>query len=292
MQYQFVVADSVQAMLEMVERGEADVAIAAISMTPHREVYLDFAHPYLQSGLQIMTLQRQAGLLDALGALPWSDVLKVMGVISALILIAAHLIWLVERGRNPDFPRDYLRGVGEGVWWSVVTVVTVGYGDRTPKRPVGRAVAIVWMFVGIFLIAQLTATITTRLTLQELRGQINGLSDLPGKRVLTVAGTTAEQFLTTRGIAHSTVRQIDEAYAALHENRADAIVYDASVLNYYALTKGRGSVRVVGDLFQPEPYGIALPPNSLYREIISRAVLEIYADGTHQQLVQRWFGAR
>lgn len=148
------------------------------------------------------------------------------------------------------------------------------------------------MFVGTFPIAQLTATITTRLTLQELRGQINGLSDLPGKRVLTVAGTTAEHFLTTRGIAHSTVQQIDGAYAALHKNQADAIVYDASVLNYYALTKGRGSVRVVGDVFQPEPYGIALPPNSPYREIISRAVLEIYADSTHQQLVQRWFGAR
>ena len=31
-----------------------------------------------------------------------------------------------------------LDGVSEGVWWSVVTLSTVGYGDKTPETPVGK----------------------------------------------------------------------------------------------------------------------------------------------------------
>lgn len=117
------------------------------------------------------------------------------------------------------------------------------------------------------------------------------MSDLPGKRVVTVTGTTADQFLPARGIVHSTVAQIEEAYARLQTDRAETIVYDAPILKYYAANAGKGKVRMVGEVFQPEPYGIALAPNSPYREVISQAVLELYTDGTHQHLTQRWFGA-
>jgi voltage-gated potassium channel len=48
-----------------------------------------------------------------------------------------------------------------GVWWAVVTVTTVGYGDIVPHTVVGRIVAIVLMFVGIGFIAVLTATISS-----------------------------------------------------------------------------------------------------------------------------------
>lgn len=48
-----------------------------------------------------------------------------------------------------------------GVWWAVVTVTTVGYGDVTPKTVAGRSVAMVLMFVGIGFIAVLTATISS-----------------------------------------------------------------------------------------------------------------------------------
>ncbi|MCS6958796.1 MAG: transporter substrate-binding domain-containing protein [Pseudanabaenaceae cyanobacterium SKYG29] len=289
LKYQFVKIDTLQAMLRAVEYGYADVAIAAISMTPEREARLDFAHSYYQSGLQIMAPIRKTSFLRLLSNIPWLELLGVVGGFCFLVLIAAHAIWLVERGHNPDFPKSYLRGVGEGIWWAVVTVLTVGYGDRTPKQPLGRGIAILWMFTGLFLVAQLTATISARLTLQGLQGHISGFEDLPGKRIVTIAGTTADRFLTTRGIEHDTVRRVKEAYTRLQTNQSDAFVYDAPILNYYASHAGKGKVRVVGELLQPDPYGIALPQKSPYREAINIAVLELYIDGTHQQLTQRWF---
>jgi polar amino acid transport system substrate-binding protein len=151
-------------------------------------------------------------------------------------------------------------------------------------------VATIWMFAGIFLIAHLTATITSRLTVQGLQGQIHGLDDLPGKRVVTVEGTTASQYLSANGIVHLTVAQISDAFAQIETGRADALVYDAPVLNHHANTQGKGKVRMAGGVFKAEPYGIALQQDSPYRKAINQAILQIFGDGTHERLTRKWFG--
>jgi ABC-type amino acid transport substrate-binding protein len=292
LRHEYVNVNSVKEMLDDLEAGRVEVAVAAISMTPEREARFDFSHSYLQSGLQVMTATRETSFLDTLRSIRWGDVMAILGFLGLLNLLFAHLIWLTERHHNPDFPKSYLRGVGEGLWWAVVTVVTVGYGDRTPKGLLGRAIAIVWMLGSVLLIANITAAITSRLTVERLQSQVSGLSDLPGKRVVTVANTTADQFLSASAIAHGTVEQVEQAYALLEAGEADAVVYDAPILNYYASTRGQGKVRMVGEVFKPEPYGIALQRNSPYRKAINRAILEIFTDGTHRQLTQRWFGTQ
>jgi voltage-gated potassium channel len=47
----------------------------------------------------------------------------------------------------------------DGLWWAIVTVTTVGYGDFFPVTPLGRAVAVVLMFLGISLVAVITASV-------------------------------------------------------------------------------------------------------------------------------------
>jgi voltage-gated potassium channel len=50
----------------------------------------------------------------------------------------------------------------DGVWWAVVTVTTVGYGDTFPATDAGRAIAVVVMLVGIGFLAVLTADAAER----------------------------------------------------------------------------------------------------------------------------------
>ncbi len=57
--------------------------------------------------------------------------------------------------------------VEDALWWAVVTVTTVGYGDITPATTLGRIVAGVVMIVGITFVSLLTAHIASHLTLEN-----------------------------------------------------------------------------------------------------------------------------
>jgi len=55
-----------------------------------------------------------------------------------------------------------VKSFGDGMWWALVTITTVGYGDITPLTTVGRFVASALMFVGLALIASVTAIISVK----------------------------------------------------------------------------------------------------------------------------------
>jgi voltage-gated potassium channel len=71
-----------------------------------------------------------------------------------LVVGGATLLWLIEPTTLPG-------GVAEGVYWAIVTVATVGYGDIVPVTPAGRLLAIVMILGGLGLLATLTATIAS-----------------------------------------------------------------------------------------------------------------------------------
>ena len=65
------------------------------------------------------------------------------------------LAWALDRD---DFPT-----LGEGLWWSLQTVTTVGYGDIVPKNTEGRVIAGFIMLIGIAFVAVVTAAVTAAL---------------------------------------------------------------------------------------------------------------------------------
>jgi voltage-gated potassium channel len=63
-----------------------------------------------------------------------------------------------------------------GMWWAVVTVTTVGYGDITPESPAGRLVAIVLMLCGLGLLSTLTASISAYFVESDEGAEIDRLN--------------------------------------------------------------------------------------------------------------------
>ncbi|MAU55622.1 MAG: hypothetical protein CL899_01615 [Dehalococcoidia bacterium] len=61
-----------------------------------------------------------------------------------LVITAATLITSLERARNPD-----LGSFPDALWWAIVTITTVGYGNQEPVTFFGRIVAIVLMITGV-----------------------------------------------------------------------------------------------------------------------------------------------
>jgi polar amino acid transport system substrate-binding protein len=282
---------AVAEVLTDVQDGTADVGIAAISMTAERERVIDFSHPFYDSGLSIMVRKTSSQSSFATIKRTFGNV-KIFQPFLTLLLFAiliAHVMWLVERKNNPDFPRQYRSGIWESLWWTLVNVFTGGDGEKSVRRPAARLVAIAWMIIGIFLIAFLTASVTSALTVSELRSDIKGLGDLNGRKILSVKDTAPAKYLDQIGIAHTTAASIDDAFSKLQTGAVDAIVFDEPVLRYKA--NQANDLQVVGGTLVPDKYGIAFPTGSALRERIDGALLEMNADGTLLSLNTKWFGA-
>ncbi|MFZ0090683.1 MAG: potassium channel family protein [Solirubrobacteraceae bacterium] len=63
----------------------------------------------------------------------------------------------------------HFSGIGQGLWWAVQTVTTVGYGDLVPTNTIGRIVATFVMITGIGFLTVITATITSTFVEQGRR---------------------------------------------------------------------------------------------------------------------------
>ena len=293
LEYELYGEKTVTDLLNSVSSEDTDVAIAGITITYEREKTVDFSHSFFESGLQILVpLRSTSSPINSFIWLILSPILlKTIGVLLLVVVVSAHLLWFFEREKNPEmFPREYFKGIGEACWWSVVTVVTVGYGDKAPIGVAGRTIATIWMFTGVLLVSYFTASVSSALTVQQLETSIQRLEDLNGKRVATVKGSTAAEYLTNRPIKKIEFELVEEAFASLEESEVDAVVYDAPVLQNYAAVDGVDKVRVVGAVFERQSYGIALKPDSPYREPINQALLKIVEDGTYDEIYQKWFG--
>ena len=288
--------DTVAKQIDDITRGAARLGVGGVTITESREEIVDFSLPVLDSGLTIMTTpedsrgirNRISTFFDAIASsdLPW--LLVVFGI---AVLIAAHLIWLLERRHNPDFAVPYRRGIWDSFYWSVVTMSTVGYGDKVARGNRGRMLALVWIGLGTLVFASFTAAIASSLAVSELRSGIAGPSDLSGRRVATVANSAGETYLPTIGVGPVVVDRIDEAYPLLSEGAVDAIVFDAPTLQFHTSREGAGEVVTVGADFQRVQYGLMLSENDAeLRERINIALLDLIESGVYGQLHDRWFG--
>ncbi len=289
---EWIIFETVGETLDAVENGQADVAIAGISITPDRELRLDFTHAYFDAGLQVyVTPVSGTPLRSAMASLiTWSALVPMLALVG-LIVIVSHAVWWTERSHNAAFPAPYREGITEALWWSTVNVITGGEAVKEIRRTTGRLLAILWMLIGLLVMAYVTARITSVLTVQELQSPISGVNDLAGRSVITVEGTAPAEFLDDRRISYTAAATLEDALEAMNLGEVEAIVFDAPVLAWRAQSDFSGSITPAGGVFKADKYGIALPSRSPLRESINEVVLLMNVDGTAEELNRIWFGS-
>ena len=292
-EYEYRVFDSdLSGLLEAVEKGQVDLAVAALSMTSAREKQFDFSHPFFQTGLGIAVhRQPSGGILSTLTGLLSPQFLQALAGLAGLLLLVGIVVWYVERRRNPEhFDRSPAKGIADGFWWSAVTMTTVGYGDKAPVTWAGRAVSLVWMFASIFLISFFTAMLASSITTSQLRPALDGPEDLPRVRVGSVQGSSGDEQLVARGLRPQRYPVAVEACQALENRQVEAVVHDEAMLRYLIRKNGWGDLMVLPQTLNSESYAIALPPGSPLRERLNRILLQAVHDADWEQTVERYLG--
>jgi polar amino acid transport system substrate-binding protein len=286
---QFSQYPSVNDLLTAIAARKADLGIAAISITSDREEKFDFSYPVFEAGSQIMVRSQTSSYPHILSVLFSAELLHLFGVMALVLLIPAHLVWFAERNHTgSNISRSYFPGIFEACWWAAATLAT--QADTMPRTWLARVMAVIWMFISVLFVAYFTAAVTSSLTVNQLHSNIKGISDLPGKQVVTIKGSTSAKYLAAHNIQASEMSSIQQTYDLLLNEKADAIVFDAPILLYYASHQGKGKVQVIGSPFLRESYGIAFPIQSPLRKPINEILLALQEDGTYQQLYSKWFG--
>jgi voltage-gated potassium channel len=77
------------------------------------------------------------------------------------VLAIVGLCSVMELAFEEHAPGATIHTFGDALWWSIVTVTTVGYGDKYPVSAGGRGVAVVLMITGIGLVGVLSASVAS-----------------------------------------------------------------------------------------------------------------------------------
>ncbi len=247
---QFIEYQTVGELLEAVETGDVDMSISAISITADREGIVDFSHPYWTTRLGVLT-RSDTSFMEIVITIGGKILIILIGLIVLLYVVG----WIVDKLDG----NGTIHNPHEGAWWALVTFSTTGYGDLVPGTPKGKLLAATWIIMSLFLCSLFTGYVSSSMTVKRLSDNPTTLADLHRATVITIAGTTGEKFLEDADVQHFTAKSFDEAMALIHQEKADAFVYDETML----------ATAIKGDVFEVWPlgsksehYGIALPEGS------------------------------
>jgi voltage-gated potassium channel len=94
-------------------------------------------------------------------------------VAGLVVLLAAVMVWHVEH----DYPQSSIHSITDALWWAVTTVTTVGYGDKYPQSPEGKAVAIGLMILGIAIFGLVSATLASYFIESDTKDEYEDVRD-------------------------------------------------------------------------------------------------------------------
>jgi len=223
-------------LIRALDFEEIDLTINPIHVNEIRLKMLDVTQPFYVSSIGVATTHVKKTQIGVFLRNFFSiQFFKIVLLLILIIFIFGTILWIVERKQNRRQFRPGLVGLFDGLWWSAVTMSTVGYGDKAPKSRLGRIIAIIWMLTAIITISGFTATIASTLTVQSLGRNIEDLEDLRNaEKIGSVYASSSEDFLNNNQITiQALYDNVEESLLALSAHDIEVLIYDKTVLDYF-----------------------------------------------------------
>ena len=291
--FHLIPVSDMESILSGLEQGRFDVAIGAITITPERAARVDFSYPAHRSGVAL-ALRKETGPMVALVSY-WtavSELSPLILVIVAMLIVIGLAMWVVEkRDRSAAQGSDSaVVSLRDGLYWAVVTMTTVGYGDKTPKTMPGRVVAMVWMLSSLVLVSLLSTSLVSRLTAERVESRDLAASiDLRERKLAAVAQSSGAEYLDELHLQYAKYKDLPEALDTLVSGRSNAVVNSVGALQYFVAKRYARVLEIPQGVLAPAYMAIALPEHSPIKKPIDRALIKITNSPEWRLLEEHFF---
>jgi ABC-type amino acid transport substrate-binding protein len=267
-------------MLASLEEGTVDVSINPLTITSDRSKKMDFTHSYYASHSTVVVHDTSSFQIFSqfLKSLLNLNFLKGFSILLFIIFLFGLAIWNFEKRVNPHQFRPGWKGIWDGLWWSTVTMTTVGYGDKSPKSTAGKMIALVWMFSGLLFISGLTASVASMLTVDQLKSNPEGFIEFKESPVGCIKNSSTNEFLEERFFKNiQSYGNVTTGLNDLNSSKIDAFLYDEPILRYRIQQDLKFQhLRILPVKFDLQFYAFGLPKDrAVLKELISQKILEI-----------------
>ncbi|KAG2301365.1 hypothetical protein Bca52824_030016 [Brassica carinata] len=264
-----------------IQRDKYDAAVGDITITYNRSSYVDFTIPFTEMGLGIVAPKERSMwvFLQPLTPHLWMTS-------AAFFVLTGVIVWLIERPENKEFQGSWSKQIGVIFWFGFSTLV---YAHREKlKHNLSRFVVTVWVFAVLILTTSYTATLTSMMTVQQIRfnfnkHHVNRVGHLLGSRMaMSVVPSPSHKEMSMKGLNTS------EEYAQFLLNKSVTFVVDE--LPYlkvllgenpakFSMVKTQSTTNGFGFMFQK---GDELVPK------VSREISKLRAKGTLNEMARGW----
>ncbi|CAH8362104.1 unnamed protein product [Eruca vesicaria subsp. sativa] len=199
-----------------VQKDKYDAAVGDLTITSNRSSYVDFTMPFTEQGVGIIAPRDRSTWVFFQPLTP-----DLWLTSAAFFVLTGIIVWLIERPENKEFQGSWSQQIGVMLWFGFSTLV---YAHREKlKHNLSRFVVTVWVFAVVILTTSYTATLTSMMTMQQIRfnSNKNHVGHLLGSRIAMAAfATPSIQIMCKKGVNSS------EEYAKLLLNKTATFVVD------------------------------------------------------------------
>ncbi|KAM9855764.1 putative glutamate receptor [Aulostomus maculatus] len=292
-------------MIGQVIRGEADLAVAPLTLTAVREQFVDMTTPFMQTGIgfilrkDVVSDESTFSLLSPFSTDTW------VGVLIAFMLTGL-CIFLVGRispteWAEPDTEEHSFTLLHS--YWYITGALTLQGAGPHPKAPSGRLVSAIWWLFAVLLLACYFANFNSMLHSNSKHVSIKSFEDLANQDVIdygTVdAGSTMLFFKNSNNPVYRRIHQhmerkksyvsnMEEGVRRAQEGNfafiGEAVSLDLAVARYCTLTRSQ-------EVIAMRAYSIAAPLGSPWVKNLTIAILQLSESGELTYLRDKWWAS-
>ncbi|TKR59386.1 hypothetical protein L596_029064 [Steinernema carpocapsae] len=297
-------------MVGELQSGEADLAVASLTISYSRSEVIDFTVPYMHLGISILFKKPEEthpslfAFLSPLSVEVWISM-------TGSYIVASATIWLLAK----ISPYENLQEIGQGTfiecsnqftlfnsfWFTVSSLMQQGC-DLSPRAGSTRIGAAFWWLFTLIFISSYTANLAAFLTAQRMVSPIESADDLAEQTKIKYGtlgrGSTMTFFNESKIDIYEKMWKTMTSQPGLFVSSSKegiervlsadyAYLMESSMLEY--AVERNCQLMQIGGLLDQKGYGIGLPKGSPYREPISTAILRLQETTVLTELKEKWW---